>query len=70
MDKNQDILISPEVAKYLKLSKSKVYKMVQKGDLPSLKIGKSVRLRRTDVLDWMMTELLKTTLDDEEIVLI
>jgi excisionase family DNA binding protein len=61
-----DILTIPEVADYLKLSESKIYKMVQKGDIPSLKIGKSVRLRRTDVIDWMMDELLKNVLPEDE----
>ena len=65
-----DILTIPEVAEYLKLSKSKVYKMVQRGDIPSFKIGKSVRLRRTDVIDWMMIELLKNVLPEEEFDLV
>jgi len=65
-----DILTIPEVADYLKLSESKIYKMVQKGDIPSLKIGKSVRLRRTDVIDWMMDELLKNVLPEDEYELV
>ena len=62
----EEIMTIPEIADYLKLSKSKVYKMVQKGDIPSIKIGKSVRLRRTDFVDWMMEELLKNMLPVEE----
>lgn len=60
------LMTVPEVAEFLKLCTSKVYKMVQRGDILSIKIGKSVRLRRIDVIDWMMEELLKTTLDEEE----
>ena len=63
-----EIMTVPEVAEFLKLCTSKVYKMVQRGEIPSIKIGKSVRLRRTDVIDWMMEELLKTTLDEDEFV--
>ena len=64
----EEIMTIPEVVDYLKLSKSKVYKMIQKGDIPSLKIGKSVRLRRTDVIDWMMEELLKNVLLEDELL--
>jgi excisionase family DNA binding protein len=43
----------PEVARYLKMSKSKVYYLVQSGDLPHLKIGRNVRIRETDLKNWM-----------------
>ena len=45
-----------------------VYKMVQRGEIPSMKIGKSVRLRGTDVIDWMMIELLRTTLQEDDFI--
>ena len=63
-----EIMTVPEVAEYLKLCNSKVYKMVQKGDIPSFKIGKSVRLRRTDVIDWMMLEVLKNNVTEEDLL--
>ena len=47
------ILTVPETAEYLKLSKSKVYNLVQRNQIPHLKIGKNVRIRRSDLLKWL-----------------
>jgi excisionase family DNA binding protein len=41
----EEIYTIPEVARYMKLSKSKVYYMVQNGEIPHLKIGRNVRIR-------------------------
>jgi excisionase family DNA binding protein len=43
----------PEVARYLKLSKSKVYYLVQRGELPHIRIGKNVRIREQELRDWL-----------------
>jgi len=43
----------PEVAAYLKISKSKIYCLVSKKEIPHLKIGRNVRIRRTDLQMWM-----------------
>ena len=47
------ILTVPETAEYLKLSRSKVYNLVQKNRIPHIKIGKNVRIRREDLLVWL-----------------
>jgi len=47
------ILTVPETAKYLKLSKSKVYYLVQRNQIPHIKIGKNVRIRREDLQKWL-----------------
>ena len=39
-----------EVAKYLTLSRSKIYQLMESGGLPYVKIGKSRRVRWTDVV--------------------
>jgi excisionase family DNA binding protein len=39
-----------EVAKYLNLSRSKIYLMMEQGELPYVKLGKSRRVRWSDVL--------------------
>ena len=39
-----------EVARYLSLSRSKVYQMMDAGELPYVKLGKSRRVRWQDVL--------------------
>jgi excisionase family DNA binding protein len=47
------ILTIPEVARYLKISKSKIYALVSKEEIPHLKIGRNVRIRRKDLQAWM-----------------
>ena len=47
------ILTIPEVARYLKISKSKIYSLVSKEEIPHLKIGRSVRILRKDLQTWM-----------------
>lgn len=49
----ENIYTIPEVARYLKLSKSKVYYMVQNGEIPHLKIGRNVRIREDDLKKWI-----------------
>jgi excisionase family DNA binding protein len=39
-----------DVARYLSLSRSKVYAMMEAGELPYVKLGKSRRVRWADVL--------------------
>jgi excisionase family DNA binding protein len=41
----------PEVAAFLNLSRSKVYQMMDAGDLAYVKLGKSRRLRWPDVIN-------------------
>lgn len=47
------ILTIPEVAKYLKLSKSKVYGMVARNEIPYIRIGKNVRIKQSDLEKWL-----------------
>jgi len=49
----EPIYTIPDVAKYLKLSRSKVYYLVQKKKIPHIKIGRNLRIRETDLLAWM-----------------
>ncbi|MFC2042790.1 helix-turn-helix domain-containing protein [Chloroflexota bacterium] len=46
------------------MSKSKVYKMIQRGEIPSMNLGRNVRIRRTDVIDWIMEELIENTVKE------
>lgn len=46
---SNDLLTAQEVADYLKLKKTTVYEMIKRGDLPSTKIGKQLRIARADV---------------------
>lgn len=47
------ILTIPEVARYLKISKSKIYRLVSKNEIPHIKIGRNVRIRQTDLRIWV-----------------
>ncbi len=42
-----------ELAGYLTLSKSMVYKLVDEGKLPHIRIGKSLRFRRAEIEEWL-----------------
>ena len=48
------LLLDPgEVAKLLSLSRRKVFDMVSRGEIPSLRIGRSLRIPRDPLLDWI-----------------
>jgi excisionase family DNA binding protein len=47
------ILTVPEVADVLKLSKSKVYALIERGEMPVVRIGKSVRILASDLVAWI-----------------
>jgi len=48
-----NILTIPEVAKYLKMSKSKIYALVQTGRIPYIRIGKNVRVKEGELQKWL-----------------
>ena len=48
-----DLLTAQEAADYLKLKKSTVYEMIKRGEIPSAKIGKQLRIAKAD-LDAML----------------
>jgi len=43
----------PEVAEYLKISKAKIYYLVQREAIPHIRIGRNVRIRETDLKKWV-----------------
>ena len=47
------VLTIPEVAAYLKLSKSKIYYLVSQKQVPHLKLGRNVRIRESDLQAWL-----------------
>ena len=51
----------PEVAAYLKISKSKIYYLVSQKQIPHLKVGRNVRIRESDLLEWMELQTEKVT---------
>lgn len=48
-----EILTVSEVARFLRVPKSTVYKLARVGELPASKIGKHWRFLRRDIHEWM-----------------
>jgi excisionase family DNA binding protein len=51
--RDREILTVIEVARFLRVPKSTVYKLARVGKLPASKIGKHWRFLRRDIHDWM-----------------
>ncbi len=49
-DKRRKYFSVTEVKDYLGLSRSKVYQLVESGELPACRFGGSIRISRTDIL--------------------
>ena len=43
----------PQVARYLKISKSKIYYLVAKRLIPHIRVGRNVRIRESDLNEWL-----------------
>jgi len=50
---DDELLTIPEAARFLKISKSKVYQMAKEGKLPHFKIGRNIRIRKEDLKEWL-----------------
>jgi excisionase family DNA binding protein len=54
MDKiSSDVLTIEELATYLKIPKSTLYKLVREGKIPSQKIGRHWRFRKGAIDHWL-----------------
>ena len=51
------ILTVPQVAAYLSLSKSKIYYLISRKELPHLRLGKNVRVRDSDLKNWLNQQI-------------
>ena len=48
-----EILTVDEVAAYLKLAKKTIYKLVSTNELPPFRIGKFLRFKKAEVVEWL-----------------
>lgn len=48
-----DILTVPEIARFMKLSKVMIYKLIETGELPHYRIGRAVRVSREQFEQWL-----------------
>jgi excisionase family DNA binding protein len=58
------ILTVRDVAQYLRMSETKVYRLVKERHLPAVRIGKSWRFRK-DLLDNWLTQCTESNIADE-----
>ena len=49
----ETIYTIPQVAEYLKISKSKIYYLVAKRLIPHIRVGRNVRIRESDLNKWL-----------------
>jgi excisionase family DNA binding protein len=49
----EELLTLKELSKYLKISKPTLYKMVEKGKIPALKIANQWRFKKDDINTWI-----------------
>lgn len=50
---NETIYTVPEVARFLKLSKSKVYYLIKRNEIPHIRIQRNVRILHSDLEAWL-----------------
>ena len=56
MDPKLDrIMTVPEVAEYMQMSNSKVYYLIQRKEIPHIRVGRNVRIRESDLNRWIMS---------------
>lgn len=52
-DQSSEVLTIEELAAYLKIAKSTLYKLAQDGTLPGQKVGKHWRFRKATIDRWL-----------------
>ena len=53
MDEQHEYLKVPEVGKVLRIARSRAYELVAEGEIPSVRIGRSVRVSRRELEHWL-----------------
>ena len=53
MNTQHEFLKVPEVAKELRIARSRAYELVANGSIPAVKIGRSVRVSRRELERWL-----------------
>lgn len=53
VDRGHEWLKVPEVAEILRIARSRAYEMVAEGKIPSVRIGRSVRVNRIELDRWL-----------------
>lgn len=53
MDTQHEFLKVPEVARELRIARSRAYELVADGTIPAVRIGRSVRVSRRELERWL-----------------
>jgi excisionase family DNA binding protein len=53
MDEQHEYLNVAEVARIIRVARSRAYDLVADGDIPSIRIGRSVRVSRKELDRWL-----------------
>jgi excisionase family DNA binding protein len=53
------VLTVPQVAEYLQISKAKIYYLVQRKEIPHIRINRNVRIRESDLKKWLELQIEK-----------
>jgi len=53
VDEHHEWLKVPEVAQVLRIARSRAYELVAEGEIPSVRIGRSVRVNRGELERWL-----------------
>ena len=53
MDEQHEYLKVPEVARIIRVARSRAYELVGSGEIPSIRIGRSVRVSRKELERWL-----------------
>lgn len=48
-----ELMTTRQLMEFLNLSRTKIWSLVTKGDLPAFKVGGDYRYRRSEVLAWL-----------------
>jgi excisionase family DNA binding protein len=58
MDRESDYLKVPEVARMLRIARSCAYDLVARGTIPSIRIGRSIRVSHMELERWLTNQVL------------
>ena len=63
MERGPSIMTLEEVAKYLRVHKSTIYRMAREGAIPSSKVANQWRFRKARIDEWLMEQEQEGPLD-------
>jgi excisionase family DNA binding protein len=54
MERRPTIMTVEEVAKYLRVHTMTIYRLIQRGDLPALRVGRGWRFKKDQIERWLL----------------